>query len=194
MPRGENSPQRNSRRLIETLGPAASHKKIFCGATRRRTIEKYPWSVLLCGTFAEAFDPPRMLTQCVHLCQRTPGGPVAGGLRWLRWLVVSDRCVHRAPDRPWGSCGCSVLSFVFRLKRYARKRQSGLVGSVGFTNTCLQILLPIRYFWQMRSEVRVVSTVRNLPVTRISWELRVVRGELHCFRRDLAELSACVAN
>ena len=72
---------------METLGPAASLKKIFCGATRRRTIEKYPWSVLLCGTFAEACDPPRMLTQCVHRCQRTPGDTVTrtpGG--W--WFLI----------------------------------------------------------------------------------------------------------
>jgi len=63
---GENLPQRNLRRWTyvrvcktspETLGPAASLQKIFCGVTRRRTIEKYPWSVLLCGQFAEASYP-----------------------------------------------------------------------------------------------------------------------------------------
>jgi len=32
---------------------------------------KIPWSVLLYGQDAEAFDPPRMLTQCVRPCQRT---------------------------------------------------------------------------------------------------------------------------
>jgi len=40
---------------------------------------KIPWSVLPFGPFAEAFDPPRMLTQCVHGCQRTLGWVA---LRW----------------------------------------------------------------------------------------------------------------
>src|SRR6266404_1358640 len=74
---------------METLGPAASLKKIFCGATRRRTIEKYPWSVLLCGALAEAADPPRMLTQCVHPCQRTPEGGSGG------WSFLIDSLIER---------------------------------------------------------------------------------------------------
>src|SRR6266404_4731152 len=83
---------------METLGPAASLKKIFCGATRRRTIEKYPWSVLLCGTLAEAFDPPRMLTQCVHPCQRTPGDTDSRRLRWFLIDVPIERQSGLATD------------------------------------------------------------------------------------------------
>jgi len=88
--RGGNLPQPNLRR-VKTLGPAASLKRIFCDATRRRTIEKYPWSVLLFGRDAEASCPPRMLTQCVGRCQRAP---------WCAWC---------------GSCWVAIIALRVRL-------------------------------------------------------------------------------
>jgi len=65
--------------LHETLGPDASLQKIICGATRRRTIEKYPWSVLLCGTLAEACDPA---ADANTVCS-----PMPTDSRRLRWFL-----------------------------------------------------------------------------------------------------------